>query len=232
MQNLEKTIYHDNWLDHLFIGLFVRKIAKTIGTKTNLKGYDSFVEVSKQVAQGRNALEQQVIIAKVLRSLIPAQILYLIRSSFSPVRWVCELNARSATLFSEWLVGPSEVKEVEITDSKGQIYTQRSGVQIKKCRFLESSGCVGMCINLCKIPTQNFFTQEFGIPLTMTPNFEDLSCEMVFGQLAPPLEQEQVYYQPCLQMPCSIAPTKSNIPTKSKSNADSSQPCPQIRLSR
>jgi hypothetical protein len=30
---------------------------------------------------------------------------------------------------------------------------------------------------------QTFFTEEFGLPLTMKPNFEDLSCEMIFGQV-------------------------------------------------
>lgn len=37
-------------------------------------------------------------------------------------------------------------------------------------RYLENSGCVGMCVNMCKIPTQDFFTNEFGLPLTMTPS--------------------------------------------------------------
>jgi hypothetical protein len=25
---------------------------------------------------------------------------------------------------------------------------------------------------MCKVPTQAFFTEEFGLPLTMNPNFE------------------------------------------------------------
>jgi hypothetical protein len=37
-----------------------------------------------------------------------------------------------------------------------------AGVKIKKCRYLESSGCVGMCTNMCKLPTQKFFTETFG----------------------------------------------------------------------
>nr|CAD1840606.1 unnamed protein product [Ananas comosus var. bracteatus] len=61
--------------------------------------------------------------------------------------------------FFHWLVGPSEVVEVEVNGVK-----QRSGVHIKKCRYLENSGCVGMCVNMCKIPTQDFFTNEFGLP--------------------------------------------------------------------
>jgi Beta-carotene isomerase D27-like, C-terminal len=74
---------------------------------------------------------------------------------------------------------------------------------------------VGMCINMCKLPTQDFFTQGFGIPLTMTPNFEDLSCEMVFGQLPPPLETEAAYQQPCLVEQCGVA--------------KSLEPCPKVR---
>lgn len=37
-------------------------------------------------------------------------------------------------------------------------------------RYLENSGCVGQCVNMCKIPTQDFFTNEFGLPLTMIPS--------------------------------------------------------------
>ena len=66
---------------------------------------------------------------------------------------------------------------------KGETVRMRSTVHIKKCRYLEDSGCTGMCVNMCKMPTQTFFTDDFGLPLTMTPNFEDLSCDMVFGQV-------------------------------------------------
>jgi hypothetical protein len=44
------------------------------------------------------------------------------------------------------------------------------GERIEKCQYLESSGCVGMCVNMCKVPTQDFFTNEFGLPLTMNPS--------------------------------------------------------------
>ena len=65
------------------------------------------------------------------------------------------------------------------------------------CRYLAESGCVGMCVNLCKTPTQTFFTQELGMPLTMKPNFEDYSCDMVFGQKPPALSDDEVNLQPC-----------------------------------
>lgn len=155
----------------------------------------------------------------------------------------------------------------------GLLREQRSVVHIKKCRYLESSGCVGMCINMCKVrwwtaqgrrrrrlaasklllaacvctedssagilgcglhphnspvsaprctvaapthtypaavvlllqvPTQNFFTDDFGLPLTMKPDFQTLSCDMIFGQAPPPIEQDEAYGQSCLSQ-CTLA---------------------------
>ncbi|KAJ6943775.1 hypothetical protein NC652_009274 [Populus alba x Populus x berolinensis] len=40
---------------------------------------------------------------------------------------------------------------------------------------------------MCKIPAQDFFANEFGLPLTMIPNLEDMAgFEMVYGQVPPP----------------------------------------------
>ena len=125
---------------------------------------------------------------------------------FPPTRWACEFNAALTVPFFHWLVGPSEVVEVEVNGVK-----QKSGVLIKKCRYLENSGCVGMCVNMCKIPTQNFFTNEFGLPLTMNPNFEDMSCEMIYGQVPPPLEEDPASKQPCYANLCSISTPSAPI---------------------
>lgn len=213
----EKTIYHDSRLDRLFIWLFSRKMAQALGQESPGQGYDGFVTLSKHIMQGRNAQEQQGLVAVVLRSLVPAPALWLIRTLFSPTRLVCELNAWFATQLFEWLVGPCDVTEVEVTAEDGTLRRQRSGVHIQKCRYLEESQCVGLCVNLCKQPTQRFFTEDFGIPLTMTPNFDDFSCEMVFGQAPPPLDTEAVYQQPCLVQRCALAPVDPH-------------PCPKVRF--
>jgi hypothetical protein len=205
MTSAELSTYRDNWLDRLFIRLFAHKMAKALGQQTSLRGYDGFVDLSQQIMQGRTPQEQQALVARVLQSLVPAQVLWLIRTLFSPSQRVCELNAWFATMLFEWLVGPCEVRSAEVAAENGQLRQQNSSVHIKKCRYLEHSGCVGMCINMCKLPTQAFFTQEFGIPLTMTPNFDDLSCDMVFGQVPPPIETEAAYHQPCLTTQCPTA---------------------------
>lgn len=197
--------YHDNWVDRAFIWLFSRKMARAVGQTVQRSGYDGFVDLSKLIMRGRTAQEQQALVAVVLQSLVPAPVLWLIRTVFSPTKLVCELNAWFATVLFEWLVGPCVVTDVEVPTANGGVRSQASGVHIEKCRYLEQSRCVGMCVNMCKLPTQAFFTEGFGIPLTMTPNFEDFSCEMVFGQPAPPLETEDAYRTPCLVDQCAIA---------------------------
>jgi hypothetical protein len=211
-----KTVYHDSRFARIFIGLFSRKMAHALGQGTEFKGYEGFVNLSQKIMQGRNAQQQQALVAVVLKSLVPAPVLWVIRHLFSPTRLVCELNAWFASRLFEWLVGPCEVVAVEVPGENGELRLQKSGVHIKKCRYLEESRCVGMCVNMCKLPTQQFFTEDFGIPLTMTPNFEDLSCEMVFGQPPPPLETEAAYTQPCLIDPGSPAQPDP-------------RPCPKVR---
>ena len=66
-----------------------------------------------------------------------------------PHRWGAEVNARITPAFFTWLVGPMEARDVEIGGA-----TQRSSVHIKRCRYLAESACAGMCVNLCKSPTQ------------------------------------------------------------------------------
>ncbi|KAL6856903.1 hypothetical protein ACP4OV_018285 [Aristida adscensionis] len=224
----EKTEYRDGPLERAFMGLFARKMERFAGAGAGGKkaaaarekekekekekravwewDYESFVDVSRRVMAGRTRAQQQAAVREVLLSMLPAGAPEQFRRLFPPTRWACEFNAALTVPFFHWLVGPSEVVEVEVDGVK-----QRSGVLIKKCRYLESSGCVGMCVNMCKIPTQSFFTDEFGLPLTMNPNFEDMSCEMIYGQVPPPLEDDPVSKQPCYPNLCSMSTPSATV---------------------
>lgn len=46
--NPEPTVYHDNAIERVFIGLFSRKIARQIHVKHYKPGYDGFVDLSKK----------------------------------------------------------------------------------------------------------------------------------------------------------------------------------------
>lgn len=76
------------------------------------------------------------------------------------------------------------------------------------------------CCFCSKRPTQEFFTEELGLPLTMVPNFEDLSCEMKFGELPPRFEDDDVFNEPCFTNVCSIG------------REDTGRPCPKIDTAR
>jgi Beta-carotene isomerase D27-like, C-terminal len=214
--NIDPDEYHDTPIDRLFIWLFARQMSRISGFKGQIGGYESLVDVSKQIVQGRNAEQQQLVVAQILGSIVPAPVLWAIRTLFAPTRLVCVLNAWFAARMFEWLVGPCQVVAAEIDVSDGTVRSQPSAVEITKCRYLAASGCVGMCVNMCKVPTQEFFTTKFGIPLTMTPNFEDLSCKMIFGRTPDLPANDDAYRQPCLQQQC---PTAIAI----------AAPCPQLR---
>lgn len=215
----QKTKYNDGLFEKVFMTLFARKMehfsssssSSSSGLNKKKKGwfeydYDSFVDASKKVMQGRSRIQQQQVVREVLLSMLPPGAPAQFRKLFPPTKWAAEFNAALTVPFFHWLVGPSEVIEVEVNGEK-----QRSGVLIKKCRYLENSGCVGMCVNMCKIPTQDFFTNEFGLPLTMNPNFEDMSCEMIYGQVPPPLEEDAASKQPCFTELCSMANPNASI---------------------
>ncbi|XP_078440462.1 beta-carotene isomerase D27 [Wolffia australiana] len=207
----QKTKYKDGLFAKIFMGLFARKMEKFASGGPSAKeingwDYESFVDVSRRVMMGKSRSQQQEAVREVLLSMLPPGAPAQFRKLFPPTKWAAEFNAALTVPFFYWLVGPSEVIEVEVNGEK-----QRSGVLIKKCRYLENSGCVGMCVNMCKIPTQDFFTNEFGLPLTMNPNFEDMSCEMVYGQVPPSLSEDPVAKQPCYSSLCSVANPNSKV---------------------
>ncbi|KAL8170724.1 hypothetical protein V2J09_022528 [Rumex salicifolius] len=217
----QKTKYNDGFIEKAFMTLFARKMEKFssvssssssgLNNKKKEKGfleydYESFVDASRKVMQGRSRIQQQQVVREVLLSMLPPGAPAQFRKLFPPTKWAAEFNAALTVPFFHWLVGPSEVIEVEVNGEK-----QRSGVLIKKCRYLENSGCVGMCVNMCKIPTQDFFTNEFGLPLTMNPNFEDMSCEMIYGQAPPSFEEDPASKKPCFTDLCSMANPSASV---------------------
>ena len=77
-----------------------------------------------------------------------------------------------------------------------------------RCRYLEQSGCASVCLNSCKVPTQEFFRQDMGLDLCMTPNYEDFSCQFDFGKKPLPQEQDEAFTVPCFTQCPSKRPHK------------------------
>ncbi|KAL0694606.1 hypothetical protein Bca4012_061786 [Brassica carinata] len=71
--------------------------------------YESFVEVSKRVMQGRSRSQQQEAVREVLLSMLPPGAPKQFRKLFASMKWAAEFNAALTVPFFHWLVGPSEV---------------------------------------------------------------------------------------------------------------------------
>lgn len=111
------------------------------------------------------------------------------------------MNAWATKLVGTWLMGESELNDCK-QDGGGVGVGQ--GLLVKRCRFLEESGCASVCVNSCKIPTQKFFAQDMGLPLTMTPDYDTFECQFSFGLTPSEQDDLEAKITPCL-MSCPTA---------------------------
>jgi len=128
--------------------------------------------------------------------------------------WIYRNDPRAASMFAAWgssivsgfLVGPAKVETSAFTDPRTGVTEELPNVvKIEKCRFLKESGnCVGMCTNLCKVPSQTLFRDKVGLPMSMEPNFEDGSCKMVWGKEPLPLDRDEAMKEPCKSTACPV----------------------------
>ncbi|CAL5432887.1 unnamed protein product [Camellia sinensis] len=109
-----------------------------------------------------------------------------------------ESLVEAATMASRKFNLIRQPNEVRVSELNGR--RERNVVHIQKCRFLEETNCVGMCINLCKMPSQTFIKDSLGMPVNMVPNFDDMSCEMIFGQDPPATTEDPAFKQPCYKL--------------------------------
>ncbi|CAF2116893.1 unnamed protein product [Brassica oleracea var. botrytis] len=187
----------DNFLSKIAINYLSKTLRDTAGSSSSSSkstGYDSLVDTATRVAGNLSIKQQHELVLVALDRAFPAVILSLIKMLLPPSKLSREMFALFTTVFFAWLVGPSEVRETEVNGRK-----EKSLVFIEKCRFLEQTNCVGMCTHLCKIPSQIFIKNSLGMPIYMMPDFNDLSCKMMFGQEPPEIKDDPVMKQPCFQ---------------------------------
>ncbi|KAL6654873.1 hypothetical protein ACP70R_008338 [Stipagrostis hirtigluma subsp. patula] len=221
------TVYQDNWFDKLAIGYLSRKLQEASGMKNGKDGYEGLIEAALTISGIFRVDQQWEAVANALERAFPSYILTMIKVMMPPSRFSREYFAAFTTIFFPWLVGPCEKRAAEagylhkkqlmlvllvkvalhrvvvllgVRESEVDGRKEKNVVYIPKCRFLESTNCVGMCTNLCKIPCQKFIQDSLGTAVYMSPNFEDMSCEMIFGQQPP--EDDPALKQPCFRTKC------------------------------
>ncbi|KAE8665425.1 Beta-carotene isomerase D27 [Hibiscus syriacus] len=196
------SVHNDGWFDLLAINYLSQSLQAATGLKSMSSGYESLMETTAMMSKRFNTKTQQKLVVKAIDNVIPKFILdmassfpLLIRILLPQSQFTREYFAAFTTVFFAWLIGPSEVRESEFDGRR-----EKNVVYVKKCRFLEQSNCVGMCINLCKMPSQAFIKDSLGMPVNMVPNFDDMSCEMIFGQEPPASIDDPTLKQPCYKL--------------------------------
>ena len=186
-------------VDNIFMSLFRIKLAEKINTESKLPLTDfrGIIELTSSMnSQYNNRTQVQETAQEVLVSLFPKFILDRYPSWFAepfPV-FSAKMCAWATVVGGTWLMGECEVNDVPEMENGGK----NQGVLVQMCRFLEESQCASTCVNSCKIPTQNFFRQNLGLPLTMTPDYETGECQFAFGKLPTEEEEREAREVPCL----------------------------------
>ncbi|QDZ22487.1 hypothetical protein A3770_07p50050 [Chloropicon primus] len=187
-----------NPINALFFRLFMEKLEERVGFSSALPGYDGLIEVVRTLNVGSKSSEEIRALSKlVLLSLFPPWLPPAFRVMFAkPFPELSYLmNAWVTSLCCEWLMGPTTLNEVELEEGGRKV----PGVLVERCRYLEEVGCASACMNSCKFPTQEFFKQDMGLDVTLEPNYDDFSCQFVFGKEAPPLEEDEACATLCFK---------------------------------
>mmetsp|Transcript_2032 Transcript_2032/g.4640 ORF Transcript_2032/g.4640 Transcript_2032/m.4640 type:complete len:316 (-) Transcript_2032:21-968(-) len=207
-----KIEYKDSLIDRHFLGIFMARMASA--TKTSLPdgdvNYENFLRLCFESIRGKNAEEQTKQSLAVLNSFLPPGGDAVFQKLFPKRKSSYELNAQITKTAFSWLVGPISLST---TSENDEGVPMKSKAVIKKCRWLQESACTGMCVNLCKRPTQDFFTNTFGLPLTIKPNFDDKSCEFYFGLTPPAMQDDPAYQYPC-HVRCESGKNDDNEPCR------------------
>ncbi|KAM7521402.1 hypothetical protein LguiA_011304 [Lonicera macranthoides] len=186
-------------------------MVQEVGWDSEKPGYNGLIEVANRLMMGRSNSETKDAAVRILRSLFPPLLLELYRMLITPIgggKVAALMVARVTALSCQWLMGSCKVNSVNLPNGSSMM----SGVFVERCKYLEESKCVGICINTCKLPTQAFFKDEMGVPLLMEPNFSDYSCQFNFGVLPPMPEDDSTLKEPCLDI-CPNARRRKEIIT-------------------
>ena len=184
--------------------------------------FDSMICAALEVARLPGA-EARRITLQLLLDIFPAWFVPKVKGLFAlfPLWFVARHAAVFSVILTYWLVGKSQVQDVDpaVLDADdgngwGNVPSgwvpgfalgsrwrselgAAQGVVIERCRVLETSGCASVCANVCKAPTQDFFTIGVGLLLTMVPDYETQSCTLIFGATPPPIESDEAYTHGC-----------------------------------
>jgi len=190
---LPDNFYAESLLDKVALALFRRLVQQQINFVSTKPGYDGLIEEARhyQLQPGVTAEDQQRMVKSCLTTIAGPLVPPVYRTFMAPWFWAPFLTAIFTPVFFKFLVGPNKY-DVRDDGAPGGVYAER-------CRFLEETNCKGLCLHMCKLPTQQFFKETLGLDMTMTPDYETYECRLSFGMVPKPVEEDESIPKGCLQ---------------------------------
>jgi hypothetical protein len=207
---LDEMEYKDSILDQLLLSIFRKLVEQnTGGVKSDKPGIEGLLEQGRtfMLQPNQTPEAQHEMVSKTLGGLMTPVLPPFYRIFMSGIipnnigsKWDGKqlgpwfyapfLTSVVTPVFFAFLVGPSRPNRRQ--DG------QRGGLVVEKCKFLQESNCKGLCLHQCKLPAQQFFQQELGLPLTVIPNFVTQECQWSFGQVPLPPNEDPAFPKGCL----------------------------------
>lgn len=202
---LPNITFDESPLDRALLFIFRGLVQKQTGYSSSKEGILGLLEEGREymLRPGQTAETQHKMVYNTLAGLLTPVMppIYrtfmsgtywqpLLGESFGPWPWAAALTTFITPTFFAFLVGPSRPNR-RMDGSLG-------GLVVEKCKFLQESGCKGLCLNQCKLPAQQFFSEGLGLQLTVKPNFETQECQWSFGETPLPPEEDPMFPAGCL----------------------------------
>ncbi|KAG6537820.1 hypothetical protein ZIOFF_002919 [Zingiber officinale] len=174
--NKESYKYKDNWFDLLAIHYLTKAIQATTGTSNKKQGYEGLVEAAVMISKKHGTKAQQNLVIQTLQKAFPVAILTM-ASELSYKDFIASVHVYKRILCSfhyivlpmaNWPLRARSGNQKSKGKQRKMWYTSLNAGTL--LLFLESTNCVGMCTNLCKIPCQSFIQDSLGMPVYMNPS--------------------------------------------------------------
>jgi hypothetical protein len=208
--SLESVSYEESILDKVLLQIFRNLVTKNTGGVTSSKpGIDGLLEQGRTYMLQANQTDeaQHRMVRDTLRGLMTPVLPPFYRifmSGIIPPIFGTEWDGKQ---LGPWFYAPyltSFVTPTFFGFLVGPSYPNRrkdgklGGLIVEKCKFLQESGCKGLCLHQCKLPAQQFFKEELGLPLTVSPNFVTQECQWSFGEEPLPPSKDPSFPKGCL----------------------------------
>ena len=169
-------------LDRLLMLAFRHAVQQqTGGVHDSRRGFDGMLSELRDFQRTHTRAEQASCSEQVMSSLA-GPIPWIFRHVLAPRAEAPFVLAVCTRMALRFLVGEMTLTQLSADESHG------GGLLVSRCRVVEESGCKGLCVHMCKLPTERWFATRWGVPVHMEPNFETLECQIKFGTTPPPNE--------------------------------------------